>query len=80
MSLKQLLRKDIEPRCTYCTRGTPLQNGMYVLCRRHGVMDANGHCRSFCYDPLRRIPPKPAAIRGHFSDADFSLEDVKNET
>ena len=33
------------------------------------------HGSPFRYDPLRRIPPKPAAIRGHFTDADFSLGD-----
>ncbi|WP_370814035.1 hypothetical protein [Butyricicoccus pullicaecorum] len=32
-------------------------------------------CRAFRYDPLRRIPPKPAVIRGRFSDEDFTLEE-----
>ena len=27
------------------------------------------------YDPLRRVPPKPATLRSSFTDADFSLED-----
>ena len=40
-----------------------------------GVVDGADHCRAFRYDPLRRIPPKPAALRGHFTDADFSLGD-----
>ena len=60
MRLKKLLRKNIEPRCTYCAHGSD-------------------HCRSFRYDPLRRTPPKPAVLRGHFTDADFSLGDTDEE-
>lgn len=75
MRLKKLLRKDIEPRCTYCAHGAPLADGERIACRRRGVVDGTSHCRSFRYDPLRRIPPKPAALRGHFTDADFSLGD-----
>ncbi|MFR3785695.1 hypothetical protein [Agathobaculum desmolans] len=75
MRLKKLLRKDIEPRCTYCAHGVPLADGQRIVCRRRGVVDGADHCRAFRYDPLRRIPPKPAALRGHFTDADFSLGD-----
>ena len=63
MRLKKLLRKNIEPRCTYCAHGSPL-----VYKRQ-----------SFRYDPLRRTPPKPAVLRGHFTDADFSLGDTDEE-
>ncbi len=80
MSLKKLLRKNIEPRCIYCEHGTPMADGERVLCRRKGVLNGSAHCSAFRYDPLRRVPPKPAAIRGHFTDADFSLEDPDNET
>lgn len=77
MKLKKLLRKDIEPRCAYCALGTPLADGQRMTCRRRGVVDSGDHCRAFRYDPLRRTPPKPAVLRGHFTDADFSLEDPK---
>ncbi|MDO4270501.1 MAG: hypothetical protein Q4C72_06200 [Eubacteriales bacterium] len=76
MKLKKLLRRDIEPRCTYCAHGTPLADGQRLTCRRRGVVDGADHCRAFRYDPLRRTPPKPAAIRGKFTKADFSLEDA----
>ncbi len=75
MRLKKLTRKDIEPRCTYCAHGTPLADGERIACRRRGVVNSADHCRSFRYDPLRRIPPKPAVLRGNFTDADFSLGD-----
>jgi len=43
------------------------------------VVNGTDHCRSFRYDPLRRTPPKPAVLRGHFTDADFSLGDTDEE-
>lgn len=76
MKLKKLLRKNIEPRCIYCAHGDALADGVRVLCRRRGVVDGAEHCRAFLYDPLRRVPPKPAAIRGSFTSADFSLGDA----
>lgn len=73
MALKGLFRKDIEPRCGYCRRSGPL-DGEHVTCRRKGIVRVEDHCRAFQYDPLCRIPPKPAVLRGHYTDADFSLE------
>lgn len=76
MSLKKLLRRDIEPRCTYCAHGAPLAGEQKLTCRRRGVVDADFHCRAFRYDPLRRKPAGPAKLRGRFSDADFSMGDA----
>ena len=73
MKLSKLLRKDIEPRCTYCA------DGKRIACRKRGVMDAADHCRSFRYDPLRRVPTKPAVLREKFTNADFSLGDTDDE-
>ena len=73
MKLSKLLRKDIEPRCTYCAHGSPLADGKRIACRKRGVMDAADHCRSFRYDPLRRV------LREKFTNADFSLGDTDDE-
>ena len=54
MRLKKLLRKNIEPRCTYCAHGSPLADGERIACRKRGVVNGTDHCRSFRYDPLRR--------------------------
>ena len=35
-----------------------------VVCPQKGVMAAGSHCRSFKYDPLKRVPPRPAKFRG----------------
>ena len=79
MSLKKLLRKNIEPHCTYCAYATPLADGRRMACRKRGVVEGEFHCRAFRYDPLRRTPPTPSVLRGRFSDADFSLGDTHEE-
>lgn len=68
-----LFKKDIEPRCAYCARGVPLE-GESVLCKRKGVVARGDSCHRFQYDPLKRVPPKPAALDlSGFKDEDFSL-------
>lgn len=68
-----LFTKKIEPRCAYCQRGTALDEEQ-VICPKRGVMSAGGHCRAFRYDPLKRVPPKPAVLElGKLRDEDFVL-------
>ena len=68
-----LFAKKIEPRCVYCQRGTPLDEEQ-VICPKRGVVSVGEHCRAFRYDPLKRVPPKPAALElGKLRDEDFVL-------
>ena len=67
-----LFRKNIEPRCAYCAHSVPLDERS-VSCRRRGPMALTDSCRAFRYDPLRRVPPKPAVLRTDFTAADFAL-------
>ena len=68
-----LFEKDIDPRCAYCQRGTPLEDGR-VMCVKKGIVSASGACRRFRYDPLKRVPPKPlAASFAHLKHEDFTL-------
>ena len=67
-----LFRKDIEPRCAYCRFGIRLDENK-VGCRHRGVMDAGYKCWRFRYDPLKRVPPAPVALRQEYQDADFIL-------
>lgn len=68
-----LFDKKIDPRCAYCRHASPLDDDM-VACLKRGVVSAGGHCRAFCYDPLKRVPPRPAdAPVDKFKDEDFSL-------
>lgn len=68
-----LFSKEIEPRCAYCQRGARLGDDK-VMCLKRGIMAADGHCRRFRYDPLKRVPPKPPVLDlSSLSDEDFSL-------
>ena len=71
--MKNPFRKDIEPRCAYCANGSSISESE-VACSRKGVVDSADHCRHFRYDPLRRVPPRPASLdtKAH-SPEDFSL-------
>lgn len=80
MAMRKLFSKSIEPRCTYCVHGTPLSGGDTLTCQKHGVVHGTDACRKFQYDPLRRIPPKPAKLGTRYSAIDFSLGDIDNET
>lgn len=69
-----LFEKKIDPRCAYCQRCAPLEGGETVMCLKKGVVSAASHCRSFKYDPLKRVPPRPAAPDfSRLKDEDFSL-------
>ena len=68
-----LFRKNIDPRCAYCQRGQ-LINEREVACVKKGIVNMEDHCRAFQYDPLKRVPPRPAALNtSKLSEADFSL-------
>ena len=68
-----LFQKKIEPRCAYCARGRSLSQEQ-VVCDKKGVMSAASHCRAFQYDPLKRVPPRPAKVEfSSLKDEDFSL-------
>lgn len=68
-----LFRKKIEPSCSYCLRGTKMDEDT-VLCAKKGVRPIWGKCRKFRYDPCKRIPPKAAAPDfSKYNQEDFSL-------
>ncbi|MBP1737410.1 MAG: hypothetical protein H6Q60_1291 [Oscillospiraceae bacterium] len=68
-----LFRKNMEPRCGYCQNSVMLDSET-VMCTRKGVMPSEGHCRGFRYDPLKRVPPRPAAPDfSKLRDEDFTL-------
>ena len=68
-----LFQKKIEPSCVYCVHGRALSEDQ-IVCPKKGVMAAGSHCRSFQYDPLKRVPPRPAKLAGAgLGDEDFKL-------
>lgn len=69
-----LFQDKIEPRCAYCLRAVPLEDGK-MACPKQGIVSPAGACRKFRYDPLKRIPPRPAAplVLPAAREEDFSL-------
>ena len=72
MNMK-LFRRDIEPRCAYCAKGSQI-NEREVVCVKRGVVPVESHCSRFRYDPLKRTPPRPASLdTKNLSEKDFSI-------
>ena len=68
-----LFRKNIDPRCAYCQRGQQISE-RDVACVKRGIVPVEHHCRAFRYDPLKRVPPRPAVLEtGRLKEEDFSL-------
>ena len=68
-----LFRKKINRFCSYCQRGTAMENDQ-ILCSKHGVVSAFYNCRKFRYDPCKRIPHNVKPLDSKkYNDADFSL-------
>ena len=68
-----LFRKNIDPRCAYCQRGAQI-NEREVACVKRGIMPVEGSCRRFRYDPLKRVPHRPAPLEtARLKESDFSL-------
>lgn len=71
--IPMLFRKKIEPSCNYCTRSAKLSDDQ-LLCSKKGIVSCDGKCRSFRYDPFKRMPPKPKALDfSKYNDEDFTL-------
>ena len=67
----KLFQTSIEPRCAYCAKGRELDQDQ-VVCSKKGVMSGGSSCPSFRYDPLKRVPPRPAKLSAaKLSDEDF---------
>lgn len=68
-----LFRKNMDPRCVYCGKGTQV-NEEEVMCKKRGIVPVDGSCRAFCYDPLKRTPPRPIKLdTARLSEEDFTL-------
>ena len=68
-----LFRKKIERSCAYCARGTELEDGQ-VLCCKKGLRTVDGKCGKFKYDPCKRIPAKAKTLDfSKYDGDDFSL-------
>jgi hypothetical protein len=65
---------EIDRICKYCELASSLNDPDRMLCCKKGIVSAGYSCRAFQYDPLKRVPPRPAKLAGAgLTDADFSL-------
>jgi len=70
----KLFRKNIDPSCAYCRHGERVSDTM-VLCMKKGSVSPDDRCRSFRYDPLKRVPPRPVGLdTDRLEEKDFSLD------
>lgn len=68
-----LFRKTIVKNCAYCAHAGQASDGK-LLCTKRGFVSANGSCRRFRYDPLKRTPKKlKAKDFTAFTEEDFRL-------
>ncbi len=68
-----LFRKKIQRSCLYCAHGARISQDQ-VVCAKQGVVSADGACRKFRYDPLKRVPPRRKALNfKQYDEEDFSL-------
>ncbi len=68
-----LFRKKLPKSCSYCEYATKI-NDDQVLCMKRGVRPIFSSCKSFQYDPCKRIPPKQKALNfEQYDDVDFSI-------
>ena len=50
-----LFRNNIVPSCAYCKHGLSLGLGE-VACSKRGIMQDDGSCSAFRYEPTKRMP------------------------
>lgn len=68
--MKKLFGNNIKPDCKYCTHA--FFGKATVSCDKGKSIGENGKCRSFKYEPLRRVPSATPVLE-NFSAEDFKL-------
>lgn len=68
----KLFRPDIPSACAYCSKGRTCPGTDLILCRFLGVMEPDGFCKRFEYDPLKRVPRRAPPLTSHDPD-EFKL-------
>ena len=69
---KSPFNKKLDKHCEYCVFGTKLDFDDQIICKKRGVTDKGDKCRSYKYDPLKRIPTQ-VKINNDYTEEDFKL-------
>lgn len=72
MKKSVLNKKETTPACRICSHGILSADGESVLCVKTGIRQLDSSCRSFKYDPLKRVPMRKRGM-GNFTKEDFEL-------
>ncbi|MBE6787572.1 MAG: hypothetical protein E7537_04410 [Ruminococcaceae bacterium] len=64
--------KNLPKSCSYCVYGKVLEFTNETICKKHGVMPERDYCKSYKYDPLKRVP-KAQKIADNYTEEDFKL-------
>lgn len=73
MKSKLINKNAYESVCRNCRYGRLNPEGDAVLCLKKGIVDPDGKCRRYTYDPLKRVPRKMPPVRTADPE-DFSLD------
>ncbi len=69
---KSPFNKKLEKHCEYCVHGAQLNFDDQIICKKRGVTDKTDKCRSYKYDPLKRVPVRTKLADG-YTEEDFKL-------
>ncbi len=72
MKRKLFEKKKYPAVCESCLHGRLSPDEKTVLCVKKGIVEPDGKCRSYSYDPLKRKPKKPLIIE-RADPSDFVL-------
>lgn len=67
--MKRKKETDYTPCCALCDSSSKISDSKDYICSKKGIVNEDGICRKFLYDPLKRIPYKVPAV--DFSNIDF---------
>ena len=69
-----IYRECETPKCFFCAYSSGLAATSDMICTKAGIVQEDGLCKKFRYDPQKRIPKrKPKLDTGKFTADDFSL-------
>ncbi len=61
-----------EKICRLCEHGRLSADKTAVVCMKKGIVDPDGKCRKYVYDPLKRVAKETVSM-GEFTAEDFEL-------
>lgn len=72
MKQKLIDKKKYPRQCINCIYARAPKDKSVVLCEKKGIVEKDSCCRSYRYDPLKRVPSK-IIIDNSFTKEDFEI-------